>query len=172
MLATFRAIAWIQDRFGVRAGHRYVVSFTRSAADIAAVHELASYAAHGGRTPVLDVVPLFESAADLANAPDVLTGMVALPQVAERLEATGRRLEAMLGYSDSAKELGPASATLRLYDTQARLTEWAAAHGIRLTLFHGRGGALGRGGGRPAGPCWLRRPVRSTGRSRSPSRAR
>ena len=99
-------------------------------------------------------MPLFESAADLANAPDVLTGMVALPQVAERLAATGRRLEAMLGYSDSAKELGPASATLRLYDTQARLAEWAAAHDIRLTLFHGRGGALGRGGG-PAGRAVL-----------------
>ena len=60
----------------------------------------------------------------------------------------------MLGYSDSAKELGPASATLRLFDTQARLAEWAAAHGVRLTLFHGRGGALGRGGG-PAGRAVL-----------------
>ena len=103
---------------------------------------------------MLDVVPLFESAADLAHAPDVLTGMVALPQVAERLAATGGHLEAMLGYSDSAKELGPASATLRLFDTQARLAEWAAAHGVRLTLFHGRGGALGRGGG-PAGRAVL-----------------
>jgi phosphoenolpyruvate carboxylase len=154
VLATFRAIAWIQDRHGVEACRRYVVSFTRSAADIAAVYELASYAAHGGRTPVLDVVPLFESAADLAHAPAVLTGMIALPPVAERLAANGRRLEAMLGYSDSAKELGPASATLRLYDTQARLSEWAAAHGISLTLFHGRGGALGRGGG-PAGRAVL-----------------
>jgi phosphoenolpyruvate carboxylase len=131
-----------------------VVSFTRSAGDIAAVHELARYAAAGGRVPVLDVVPLFESAVDLANAPDVLTGMIALPEVAARLEATGGHLEAMLGYSDSAKELGPASATLRLYDAQARLAEWAAAHGIRLTLFHGRGGALGRGGG-PAGRAVL-----------------
>ena len=60
----------------------------------------------------------------------------------------------MLGYSDSAKELGPASATLRLYGTQARLAAWAADHGIRLTLFHGRGGALGRGGG-PAGRAVL-----------------
>jgi len=60
----------------------------------------------------------------------------------------------MLGYSDSAKELGPASATLRLFDTQARLTEWAAARDIKLTLFHGRGGALGRGGG-PAGRAVL-----------------
>jgi len=154
VLATFRAIGWIQDRFGVDACRRYVVSFTRSADDIAAVYELASYAAAGGRIPVLDVVPLFESAVDLANAPDVLSGMIAIPPVAERLAATGGQLEAMLGYSDSAKELGPASATLRLFDTQARLAEWATAHGVRLTLFHGRGGALGRGGG-PAGRAVL-----------------
>ncbi len=171
VLATFRAVGWIQDRYGVDACRRYVVSFTRSADDIAAVYELAGYAMHGGQVPVLDVVPLFETAADLARAPEVMTGMLALPPVAERLAATGGQLEAMLGYSDSAKELGPASATLRLYDTQARLSQWAAAHGIRLTLFHGRGGALGRGGG-PAGPCWLRRRARSTGPSRSPSRAR
>src|SRR5690349_4816940 len=154
VLATFRAVAWVQDRYGVDACRRYVVSFTHSAADIAAVHELARYATAGGRPPVLDVVPLFESAADLANAPDVLTGMLALPEVAERLAASGRALEAMLGYSDSAKELGPASATLRLFDTQARLAAWGAANHVRLTLFHGRGGALGRGGG-PAGRAVL-----------------
>ncbi len=147
-------MAWVQDRYGVDACLRYVVSFTRSADDIAAVYELARYAMDGGPIPRLDVVPLFESAADLAHAPDVLTGMLALPDVAERVAANGGALEAMLGYSDSAKELGPASATLRLFDTQARLTEWAAAHGIRLTLFHGRGGALGRGGG-PAGRAVL-----------------
>jgi phosphoenolpyruvate carboxylase len=154
VLATFRAVSWVQDRFGVDACRRYVVSFTRSADDIAAVYELASYASAGGPGPVLDVVPLFESAVDLENAPEVMTGMLALRPVAGRLAATGRRLEAMLGYSDSAKELGPASATLRLFDTQARLSEWAAAHDVRLTLFHGRGGALGRGGG-PAGRAVL-----------------
>jgi phosphoenolpyruvate carboxylase len=165
VLATFRAVAWVQDRFGPAACHRYVVSFTRSADDIAAVYELALYATGPGRPgPVLDVVPLFESAADLAHAPDVLTGMLALPPVAERLAATGRRLEAMLGYSDSAKELGPASATLRLFDTQARLTRWAAEHDIRLTLFHGRGGALGRGGG-PAGRAVLAQAPGSVGGS-------
>src|SRR5689334_4475256 len=154
VLATLRAMAWVQDRYGVDACRRYVVSFTRSAADVAAVHELARYATAGGRAPVLDVVPLFESAADLASAPDVLTGMLALPEVAERLAASGRELEVMLGYSDSAKELGPASATLRLFDTQARLATWAAENDVRLTLFHGRGGALGRGGG-PAGRAVL-----------------
>jgi phosphoenolpyruvate carboxylase len=154
VLATFRAVAWIQDRFGTEACRRYVVSFTRSADDIAAVHELCRYAMAGGRVPELDVVPLFESAADLTNAPDVLTGMLAIPAVTQRLAANGRKLEAMLGYSDSAKELGPASATLRLFDAQAKLADWAATHQVRLTLFHGRGGALGRGGG-PAGRAVL-----------------
>jgi phosphoenolpyruvate carboxylase len=84
----------------------------------------------------------------------VLTGMLAIGAVTQRLAANGRELEAMLGYSDSAKELGPASATLRLFDAQGRLAAWAAAHEIRLTLFHGRGGALGRGGG-PAGRAVL-----------------
>ncbi|HLK00818.1 MAG TPA: phosphoenolpyruvate carboxylase, partial [Streptosporangiaceae bacterium] len=152
VLDTFRAIAWVQDRFGVEACHRYVVSFTRSARDIEVVYDLASHAVSD--PPVLDVVPLFETAADLENAPHVLDGMLALKPVRERLAANGRRLEAMLGYSDSAKELGPASASLRLYDTQARLATWARDNDIRLTLFHGRGGAHGRGGG-PAGRAVL-----------------
>ncbi|MFI0417924.1 phosphoenolpyruvate carboxylase [Spongiactinospora sp. 9N601] len=146
VLATIRVVAWIQERFGVTACSRYVVSFTRSADDIAAVYELAGHAL-GERAPVLDVVPLLESGADLANAPAVLSGMLELPAVRERLAATGRRLEVMLGYSDSAKELGPAAATLRLYQAQEALAAWARDNDVRLTLFHGRGGALGRGGG-------------------------
>jgi phosphoenolpyruvate carboxylase len=154
VLDTIRVIGWIQGRFGVEACHRYVISFTRSAADVAAVYELASFAFPDGNGPVLDVVPLFESGADLAAAPSVLTGMLSIPGVAERLKANGRCLEVMLGYSDSAKELGPASATLRLFDAQAQLTAWAAANGVKLTMFHGRGGAVGRGGG-PAGRAVL-----------------
>ena len=154
VLETFRAAAWIQGRFGLAACHRYVVSFTRSAADIAAVYELASLSMVNEPAPVLDVIPLFESGADLANATRVLDDMLELEPVAARLAATGRQLEVMLGYSDSAKELGPVSATLRLFDVQQKLARWAAARGIRLTLFHGRGGALGRGGG-PAGRAVL-----------------
>jgi phosphoenolpyruvate carboxylase len=153
VLATFAAIAAIQRRHGPEAGRRYVVSFTTSAADIAAVHELAELACPGN-APVLDIVPLFESGADLANATTVLDGMIELEPVARRLAVTGRRLEVMLGYSDSAKELGMVSATLRLYDAQARLVRWARARDITLVLFHGRGGALGRGGG-PAGRAVL-----------------
>ncbi|GGT15610.1 phosphoenolpyruvate carboxylase [Nonomuraea spiralis] len=146
VLATIRVIAWIQERFGVTACSRYVVSFTRSADDIAAVYELARHAL-GDRAPVLDVVPLFESGQDLANSPGVLTGMLDIPQIQERLATTGRRMEIMLGYSDSAKELGPAAATLRLYEAQEELTVWAHEHDVKLRMFHGRGGALGRGGG-------------------------
>src|SRR6202030_3783138 len=82
--------------------------------------------------------------------------------VAERLAASGRRLEVMLGYSDSAKELGPGSATLALYGAQERLARWAAERDVRLTLFHGRGGALRRGGG-PAGRAVLAQPAGSVG---------
>jgi len=158
VVATFQALAWLQERFGPQACRRYVVSFTRSAADISAVYELARRST--GCLPQLDVVPLFESGADLENATRVLDDMLRLEPVAARLSANGRRLEVMLGYSDSAKELGPVSATLRLFEAQQRLTRWAAANDIRLTLFHGRGGALGRGGG-PAGRAVLAQPAGS-----------
>jgi phosphoenolpyruvate carboxylase len=162
VVATFQAMAWLQERFGTEACRRYVVSFTRSAADVSAVYELARHSIPNGRLPELDVVPLFESGADLENATRVLDDMLLLEPVAERLAATGRRLEVMLGYSDSAKELGPVSASLRLFAAQQRLTRWAEVNDVRLTLFHGRGGALGRGGG-PAGRAVLAQPAGSVG---------
>ncbi|HWM96500.1 MAG TPA: phosphoenolpyruvate carboxylase, partial [Streptosporangiaceae bacterium] len=154
ILATLRAVGWIQARFGVDACRRYVVSFTRSAADVGAVYRLARLATPRGEPPALDVVPLFETGEDLHNAVGVLDEMLGLEPVVARMRAGGRRLEVMLGYSDSAKELGPVAATLALYDAQAELTAWAARHDVRLTIFHGRGGALGRGGG-PAGRAVL-----------------
>ncbi|HEY1322927.1 MAG TPA: phosphoenolpyruvate carboxylase, partial [Streptosporangiaceae bacterium] len=111
VLATLRAVGWIQNRFGVDACHRYVVSFTRSAADIGAVYQLAAHALRSGPPPVLDVVPLFESGEDLRNATTVLDEMLKLEPMAQRLAKTRRRLEVILGYSDSAKELGPITAT-------------------------------------------------------------
>jgi phosphoenolpyruvate carboxylase len=145
VLATLRAMAEIQRRHGPGVCRRYVVSFARSAADVAAVHELAACA--GGEPPVIDVVPLFETGDDLRRATSILDGVVELPAVRRRMAETGGRLEVMLGYSDSAKESGPVFATLALFDAQAELAAWAAARDVRLTLFHGRGGALGRGGG-------------------------
>ncbi|TMD19632.1 MAG: phosphoenolpyruvate carboxylase, partial [Chloroflexi bacterium] len=142
MLETFRTIKRIQDRYGVDACRRLIVSFTRSASDIAKVYELAELATNG-KPPVLDVVPLFETQADLERAVSILTETLDLAPV----KARGRELEVMLGYSDSAKEVGPVTATFALYDAQAELARWAQKAGVRLTIFHGRGGALGRGGG-------------------------
>jgi phosphoenolpyruvate carboxylase len=146
VLDTLGVIASVQTRFGTDACRRYVVSFTRGVEDVAAVYELAAHAT-GGVTPSLDVVPLFETVADLGRSHAVMESVIKLEPVRRRLATAGRRVEVMLGYSDSTKEVGPLSATLALYHAQAALTAWAARHGIGLTLFHGRGGALGRGGG-------------------------
>jgi phosphoenolpyruvate carboxylase len=141
---TLEVIASIQSRFGEQACRRYIVSFTRSADDVAAVYELAR---NVPLAPALDVIPLFETLDDLARAIDVMEEVITLPSVRERLAANGRQIEVMLGYSDSAKQAGPLSATLALHDAQAALSAWAAKRKLKLTLFHGRGGALGRGGG-------------------------
>jgi len=148
VLETIRVLDAIQRRFGPRAARRYVVSFTRSAADLAAVDTLARHAlGAGAATLELDVVPLFETGADLAQCVATLDTLLTDPVAAARLERDGRHLEVMLGYSDSAKDVGATSAALVLHDAQARLVAWAAHHDIALTLFHGRGGSLGRGGG-------------------------
>ncbi|PPG21535.1 phosphoenolpyruvate carboxylase [Rathayibacter toxicus] len=156
VLSVFRAIGHIQKRFGTRAARRYIISFTQSADDVRTVFELAE-AATDGHPPVIDAIPLFETFADLNASTDVLAEMIRLPQVKARLHETGHRLEVMLGYSDSSKDVGPVSATLALHDAQTRIAAWAKAEGIVLTLFHGRGGALGRGGG-PANRAVLAQP--------------
>lgn len=161
VLDVFRSIAFLQERYGPRAAGRYIVSFTQSAEDLAAVHRLAHHAFGGeAELPVLDVIPLFETFADLQAAPRILAEIVEHPEFAARLEATGRRLEVMLGYSDSSKDVGPVAANLALYEAQAAIAAWAREVGIELTLFHGRGGALGRGGG-PANSAILAQPPHS-----------
>jgi phosphoenolpyruvate carboxylase len=146
VLDTFAAMAGLQGQYGVEACRRYVVSFTRSAADLVAVRALARLAVPHHEFP-LDVVPLFETHADLDGAVRVLDELLALPGEAARLDAGGRRLEVMLGYSDPAKDAGFLAANLAVFRAQAQLTDWARRHDVKLTLFHGRGGALGRGGG-------------------------
>jgi phosphoenolpyruvate carboxylase len=144
--ATFHAIAQIQDDLGDAACHRLVISFTRGADDVAAAYALARRA-DPALPRRLDVVCLFESSVELAHAAKILDEVVALPDVRARLRRNGRRLEVMLGYSDSSKEAGVLAASLTLYDAQRAIAAWARDHDIELTIFHGRGGALGRGGG-------------------------
>ena len=158
VLDTFRAIGTIQRRNGVRAASRYIISFTKSARDVDNVYTLARLAfAHEADVPTLDVIPLFEQVEDLENAVEVLSEMIRLPEVLKRLDENGRRLEVMLGYSDSSKDAGPTSATITLHLAQERIAAWARENYIDLTLMHGRGGAVGRGGG-PANRAVLAQP--------------
>ena len=83
--------------------------------------------------------------------------MLKIPEVQARLKQTGRKMEVMLGYSDSSKDAGPTTATLALHSAQERIAKWADENDIDLTLFHGRGGAVGRGGG-PANRAVLAQP--------------
>jgi phosphoenolpyruvate carboxylase len=156
VLATFSAIEKIQSRFGEDACSRVIVSFTRGPADVAAVHALARLASPEA-PPTIQAVPLFESRHELSTAPAILDAWLALPGARRRLERNGRRLEVMVGYSDSAKEVGVLAANLELYRTQQALTAWARERAVTLTTFHGRGGALGRGGG-PANRAILGQP--------------
>jgi phosphoenolpyruvate carboxylase len=158
VIATFRAAAAIQRRFGQEACRRYVISFTRSAGDVLDVLELAdlaadpsiSAAATAGLTPgrpELDVVPLLESSDALTGAAQLLEELLSDPRYRRHLESRGNRQEVMLGYSDSNKESGFLAAIWMLYRAQSALADVARRHGVELTLFHGRGGAIGRGGG-------------------------
>jgi phosphoenolpyruvate carboxylase len=145
VLETFRAMARMQRRFGPEAVGRYIVSFTSSATDVTDVLDLAADADAGGL--VLDVVPLFESSPALTQAGSIVESLLADPRYRAHLRDRGDRQEVMLGYSDSTKESGYVAANWLLHRAQADLASVAARHGIELTLFHGRGGAIGRGGG-------------------------
>ena len=158
VLATFRAMAALQRRAGEAACHRYVISFTTGPGDVATVRWLAARAADPGipasatsgyppGAPTLDVVPLFESAEALESAGAILAGLAADPDYREHLRRRGDRQEVMLGYSDSNKESGYVAANWLLYRAQEELVAAARASGLELTIFHGRGGAIGRGGG-------------------------
>jgi phosphoenolpyruvate carboxylase len=158
VVATFRAAAAIQRRFGEEACRRYVVSFTRSANDIINVLELAEIASDasipasstGGLPPgrpSLDIVPLLESSDALVGASGLLNELLSNPRYRRHVAGRGDHQEVMLGYSDSNKESGFLAAIWMLYRAQSALAEVARRHGVELTLFHGRGGAIGRGGG-------------------------
>ena len=158
VIDTFRAIGSIQKRYGKKMAHRYIISFTKSAQHVVDVFELAHLSfAHEEDVPELDVIPLFEQLEDLEGCVDVLDQMLTLPVVQKRLAQTNRRMEVMLGYSDSSKDAGPTTAMLALHSAQERIAKWAEKNDIDLVLMHGRGGAVGRGGG-PANKAVLAQP--------------
>jgi phosphoenolpyruvate carboxylase len=142
----------VQEESGRDAASTFIVSMTRSAEDLLRVLLLAREAGlvdlAAGRSRV-DVVPLFETLDDLRAAPRVLAELFADPAWQRQLDARGRQLEVMLGYSDSAKDAGLLPASWALYQAQEAIAALCREQAVSLTLFHGRGGTVGRGGGSP-----------------------
>ncbi|WP_372964756.1 phosphoenolpyruvate carboxylase [Marinobacter sp.] len=129
----------------------YVISMASQPSDVLSVILLLREA---GMTFPMRVVPLFETLNDLQGAPDA---MAALYEVDWYREYCQRRQEVMIGYSDSSKDAGQMMAAWAQYQAQEKLTEVASRYGVHLTLFHGRGGTVGRGGG-PANRAILSQP--------------
>ncbi len=119
----------------------YVISMARAPSDVLAVELLQRMA---GLAPPLRVVPLFETVDDLRGADRTLRRLLETPWYRDKI---GDRQEVMIGYSDSAKDGGRLAAAWELYTAQERLVEASREHRVHLTLFHGRGGTVGRGGG-------------------------
>jgi phosphoenolpyruvate carboxylase len=163
-LAVLDAAAEGARRLGPRAVPHYVISHCDSLSDLLEVALLlreAGLLRPGGRAPLaLDIVPLFESIADLERAGDVLDRALSLPLYRGWIEGRGGEQEVMLGYSDSNKDGGYLASNWSLYKAETALVEVCRRHGVRLRLFHGRGGTVGRGGG-PSYDAILAQPAGS-----------
>ena len=137
VLETFSAIADL----GPDALGAYVISMAQTPSDILAVEFLQHQARCRQRLPV---VPLFETVDALRQAGDTIRQLLAIPWYRQQL---GGALQVMVGYSDSAKDAGILTAGWELYKAQEELVQVCREYDVCLTLFHGRGGSIGRGGG-------------------------
>jgi phosphoenolpyruvate carboxylase len=153
-LALFETLHAAAVRYGPECLGGAIVSLTRCPADVLGVLWLWRWAqtkARAAGDAVADhdiaVVPLFEKIGDLARADETLGTMLDEPAYREHLARRGNRQIVMVGYSDSTKDGGYLAACCGLQSAQERLHAVAAAEGVKLTFFHGRGGSLGRGGG-------------------------
>jgi len=152
--ATFGVMRSIQEELGPAAAGTYIVSMTTEPDDLLRVLLFATEAGLCDLTahpPVsrLDVVPLFETLDDLQRAPAIMRALFEDPVYLRQLAARGQRQEIMIGYSDSGKDAGVLGSSWALYQAQETLAHVCDEAGVTLTLFHGRGGSVGRGGGSP-----------------------
>jgi phosphoenolpyruvate carboxylase len=157
--ALFRLLARARAVYGPELFGPFVISMTRSAADVLTVLVLARWAGGAGGLPV---APLFETLDDLDRAPTVLAELFALEAYRAHLATCGGEQTVMIGYSDSNKDGGYLASNWALYRAQERIARICRDHGVRLTLFHGRGGSVARGGG-PAGRAIRAQPPGTVG---------
>jgi phosphoenolpyruvate carboxylase len=160
-LAILAVAATIHRRYGAAAVPNYVISKCQSVSDLLEVAVLLKEAGLlRGETLAVNIVPLFETIADLTHCGSIMHAAFALPLY--RRIVAGRKdwQEVMLGYSDSNKDGGYLAANWALYRAEMRLVEAFATHGVKLRLFHGRGGTVGRGGG-PSYEAILAQPAGS-----------
>ncbi|MFL5271152.1 MAG: phosphoenolpyruvate carboxylase [Anaeromyxobacteraceae bacterium] len=142
VLETLRVVGRARRDIGPEACERYIVSFCSSASDLLEVVFLARAARLA--PDELRPVPLLEQLEDLERARDLAGQVIALEPLRAALRG---ELEVMIGYSDSGKQAGYVASQVALQRAQLALAEVAEASGLTLTIFHGRGGAVGRGGG-------------------------
>lgn len=170
-LSLFKLLVRIVRSHGVSRLGGHVISMTHKPSDILAVWWLWQWAwkatPSDGSRPVtyLPIVPLFETIDDLRNGPEILDALLKIPQYQSYLaSSTAGQPEqvVMVGYSDSTKDGGYLAASWGLFRVQDRLADVAAKNNVRLVVFHGRGGALGRGGG-PAARAIMSLPPKSVG---------
>jgi phosphoenolpyruvate carboxylase len=149
-LALMRVIADAHRRYGVHSVPTYVISKADSVSDILEVavllKEVGLLRPREGRLDV-DIAPLFETIADLQHCPKIMTALFAVPAYRRLLASRGGVQEVMLGYSDSNKDGGYLTSVWELYKAELALIEVFSRHQVKLRLFHGRGGSVGRGGG-------------------------
>jgi phosphoenolpyruvate carboxylase len=165
-VAVFRALAEGRARYGADALGPYVVSMAQGEDDVLTVLLLAQWSGLGAADSIpLDVAPLFETDADLAAAPRVLAALLADPWYRRHVERRGHQI-VMIGYSDSNKEIGIAASRWALQRAQVAIAAALDPTGIDLTIFHGRGGSVSRGGGKVAGGVLAAPPGTVRGRLR------
>jgi phosphoenolpyruvate carboxylase len=142
--ALFQLIERVREVYGPDLLGPVIISMTHCAADVLTVLLLARWT---GCDSGLQICPLFESVDDLEAAPRVLTEMFTSDIYRAHLESCHKEQMVMIGYSDSNKDGGYLMANWALYQAQETISQVAHQHNVRLTIFHGRGGTVARGGG-------------------------